>query len=416
MKRFLILIIFINFNIFSFESLTDAENYLKNKSKTWSFEKFKDILEQVILSKSINGHYKNFINKVTPLDEAKFIVFGSLKSSFKSFLNSLKFLLEKKVIDDRFNIIKPGFFIVIMGVFSGQNYNFETLTLVLKLIQKNPNLTFYLKTQDESNYNWLNNDVKNQLRNLLKDKKNYLKKYHNTIYKINNFFNFNPYSLYISNGKTKSFIRISNFGFSYNNIKEQNFKNLLENLRFNSIETLNLNDIFYKIDYEDLYLKNYSYVKSIIKSPNKLRNYESLKGLNTLNTKYGATKWKIFSSSNRFYRKYFNAYYNSFCLINIKNKLKDSTISVYNKDTKTSSNFSKYKTYNIITSKILNTEDEFLINNKEDNLDKIKLKNLLENIKNISEKITILENRLNNHLSKLKKASYSPKFIRSLND
>ncbi len=399
------------------------DNTIKSckKDDLWSIDKFQEILNHVCLIKQLKGYHGDFIIKFTPEDKVNFIIFGQLQSTFHSFVRDLTYLFESKIIDNNFKIIQPNFFMVILGTFKGEEYTFETFSLVLRLIQENPDRVIYIKDKYEVSGDWLSKHTKRQLNLKLPEDNDENKIIKDSVKsKINDFFNTNPYSLYITTKPDQGTIRISNSGFNYNKIKEKKFKNRLRSLRFNTLEKLDYNTMLYqninnKYNYED-----YAYIKAIIKNQKALVNHEAIKGLSTLEPKNGAIKWHVFSAPNQLNQKYFNAYYDAFCIINLDHNINDSTISLYNRNIKSTMTFSKDRTYNLVSTQILNNKPEFVFANNSTN-DKLNqneisefkknIKPILSKLQSISQKIYNLENKLNNYLFKIKSANLSLKQI-----
>lgn len=399
----------------TYEKLSKC-NKIISKEKLWSSKKFDDLIKEIYLNRQLSGYYEDFIIRINPICKSKFIIFGQLNSSFHSFIRDLTYLLEIGIIDNNYKILKPNFFIIILGAIGGKQYILETLTLILNLMKQNPNSVFYLKEKPMLNNNWINQYIKKEFK--LKAKNTIIN--HPLKITFNRFFSTLPYSLYITPNPNQGVIRLSNFGFNYKKIKEKNFKRELTNLQVNTVKKLDLNTILYNQNNSKKHDNSYSYIQAIIKNQNILRNNEAIKGLNFLTPKEGAIKWHIFSAPNKFYQKYFNAHYDSFCLIKTGLNIKDSTISVYNRDITSSKAFLKYKTYNIVTTKLLNSNNHELPQNqiikKNNNLNHEEIEEILLKIRNISQKIYALENKFNNYLFKINSDNLFIKQIREYNE
>ena len=382
-------------------------NLLKNKKPLWSIDMFKELLQSVLVSRQLKGYVSDLVFKYTPMPDSKFIVFGDIHSSFDSLIKDLKFLFERGIIDNNFRIKRPDTFFVFLGnIINGSENILETFTVILKLMQENLHLVFYLKGKSEVNYNWLNTGIKKELKiQVTQDKKSLFLEN-----EIHSFFNTLPYALYLANNPNEGIIRFSNFDFNYRKIKEKNYIGILKSLKLHSLQTANISKFStYNICNlnSNVYANNLIDVKVLIKNQDVLRNFQSIEGLSTFMSQKGAIVWSLFSSPNNFYQEYFNANYDAFCVVDIYSSLEESTISLYNRDIKDIYNFSQKRAYKLLTTEKIDSKDNLFFDsstskNHFDKKDIEELQNLIKNImikvKNISQRLYNFENRLNNFL------------------
>jgi branched-chain amino acid transport system substrate-binding protein len=86
---------------------------------------------------------------------SRFVIFGNLFGAFHSLIRDLTHLKEQEIIDDHFKIKDPQTYIVCLGnAIDFSAYSLETLSILLTLIQANPQSVFYLRATHESKMRW----------------------------------------------------------------------------------------------------------------------------------------------------------------------------------------------------------------------------------------------------------------------
>lgn len=409
--RFLLyfFILFFGFKVFSFDTLSEAQKYvdsipeitnldnqdifdpdfstlfksigkkvsfldhLRLKKILWSVNDFENLLISVSKQQYLNGYFGNYILKIPSLPQTTVIIFGSMHGALHSLVRCLDFLKRKGMIDDNFKIKKPDVYILFNGsLVSMSPYILEFFTLVLKIMQTNPDHVFYIKGRDENEMFWLNNGLKRELNFVLTNnkKREFLKQF------INIFFNSLPLAFYLTGNPEDGVIRISHYGMDFAEINENSCLSILKNFMVHALEKCRLNPI----------KKKSSIVKAIIESE-KFENYRQSRGLYTLAPDDGAFSWKIFSGPNFIYQKYFHFFYDSFVVVFTGTTLKEATITLYNRDVREKHDFKASETYVVTTTQKLNPKDVLDFYKEKVHLSKNSLKRIQKKLLKIQSNI-----------------------------
>lgn len=308
----------------------------------WSISEFKKLLTEIVHSrKSLigNGH---MVQKITPKPGSRFFIFGDLHAAFHSLVRDLTFLQQQGVIADDFTLLDEDCYIVFNGNCIDQSpYNLEALSLLIKLLLKNPKNVIYVAGSHESDGAWFDFDLKVELQTRIFS-------YHPGDIPLSNelitFFKSLPRALYLV-GKTiddeDNFIRISHSGQGDRELNNEYIKNFLLNSAnevSNTLETGYIEsseaDIEKKVNFE-----------AIIKSENRAISYTPTQGLVQLIPDEGVLAWNIFSSPVLPHQKMYNFFYDAYALLSITELLANWTITLYNQDVRFMLGFKENEEY-----------------------------------------------------------------------
>ncbi|MBD3231170.1 ABC transporter substrate-binding protein [Candidatus Dependentiae bacterium] len=329
-------------------------DFIGIRKEFWNVEDFQEILKKVTNERA-KKHTGNFIVKITPTSKTDFIIFGDLHGAFHSLVHDLDKLKQLKIINTDLKIIKPNNFIIFNGnVISRSPYILETLTLILQLMDKNPDKVFYLIGQNEINENWTNWGLKKELRyktKHLSDEKIPLND------EINQFISTLPLAIYIDFGSKENvnLIRISNFDRTYKELDESYFYDFLKQQSSQKITFFNLDEKKYTDKTID--------IRVIIKSLERKFKYQPTDGLENLYPDKGSTAWSVFSSPTLANQKLYNFTNDAFALLSVEPN-QDPTITLYKQDAKKRNGYS-IKEYNLLTEEIIKEETTTPIEQKE---------------------------------------------------
>ena len=240
-----------NFNLFfKQESIGIISGFIYNlldsfnlRRELWSSKKFKTLITNIIKQREKNFYKDNFILKIKPKGKTNLVIWSDLLGAFHSLTRDLIKLKNMGYINDKLEIIKPDTYFVFNGNVIGQSaYNLEILTIILNLLEKNPNKVFYIKGFYETAYHWENTTLKNEIYFKFNDLL-----FQSTLpieQNINSFFNTLPLAIYLNIGTPtkQSFLRISHFGRDYPDLNESYFSEFLKVDTENIIDLFNLSD------------------------------------------------------------------------------------------------------------------------------------------------------------------------------
>lgn len=361
-----------------------------NSKGLWSANLFKNNLLYLIQRQQNEGYTGKYIIHRTQVPESKYIVFGSLHGAFHSLIRDLLYLKKIGIIDNNFKLLVPHAYIIFNGnVVDGSPFILETLSVILAMMKNNHARVIYIKGEDENNLYWQNGGLKRELQIKLSGMRT-VKDNIPLGNLITSFFDTLPLALYLSGlDPADGLIRISNYGMDSDQINENSCAAI-----FNSLKLKIFEPCFFNVNEKS----SAPLVKVIIKNEKNSLDYSYQKGLFTLETDKGATAWRVLSSGNMVYQKYFHFYRDAFIIINTKTSIYDATISLYNRDIRTRSDFKDTETYNLFTTKLLDKSAEKHKQNTQDKSEsyvQTKLKNLEEEIENISQSVFDVQRQIN---------------------
>lgn len=310
---------------------------------------FKNIMMRVNQYRLSKAWTNNFVQKIELTPKSELVVFGVVQGAFHSMVRYLEELYRLKIIDENFKLMSDDHYIVFLGnVVNRSPYTLEILSLVLKLLEVNPNNVIYLRGTNEFYDYWKDHTLNKELElrsflmNVSRDQITNL---------VNSFFNTLPWALYAvinqNNDEPISYIKLSHFqsGSKINNlINEEKYPGFIFNKNEKKIESLNVSNSLtfpsiIKMHKEKIKLK------SVITDILKRTEYEEMDGLRLLDINDGVTYWNILSTAAETYRLGAKFFYDAFTIINRDKDLDKWIITLYNRDIRNKSNliFSKRK-------------------------------------------------------------------------
>lgn len=309
----------------------------------WHIWGFKDLLVRVTNARESNGYMGRFVVKMHPVPKTKFVIWGDIQGAYHSLVRDLTELYNWEIINESFKIISPNYYFVFMGnVIDRSAYSLEVLTLLLRLMEENPDRVFYLRGNHEDYDLWKNYGLKQEL--IIKAAQVSRERIPlNT--EIDRLFNTLPLALYLVAKETDKEIdifRFSNADRSSSELNEDKFKGFFE--------ASNINQHIFKL-HSTLTVQSVKKITmpAIIKGEHHSIIYRPTPGLAQLDSDKGATAWTILSSPTESYRYLQDFYYDAFAILDVKQNINDWSISLYNQDVRELLGFKKVATYNVIT-------------------------------------------------------------------
>jgi branched-chain amino acid transport system substrate-binding protein len=277
--------------------------------------------------------------------EDKIIIFGKMYGEFHSLVRGLLDLVSRGILSNTFKILNPRVSLVFMGNAVNKGaYSLEILTLIVRLIERNPEHVIYLAGQEEhrelselTNKHTLGQELAIRApmsRRLLTDQ-------------LLHFFDELPFAALIKFHNDSSSILLSALSFSNPLLKDALAIRLLQD----GIAEQN----------QSLYLKRLiNSLKVIIVDENDLQDYSSGKGLYKLAKVNSSVQWTTVSSPIKEYRMNYGFFYDAYVELTIGKALSDSTLTLYHQDTRRLDGFKKGVTYNLISGQLLDAGQDFI--------------------------------------------------------
>lgn len=311
------------------------------KEPLWSITAFKNLLERVTKQQETKGFKGDVIAKIEGAESSKFIVFGNIQGAFHSFTRCLNKLKELSIIDTNLKIIQPNHYIIFNGdLIDRSPFTIETLTVALKLIEKNPEYVIYIRGNHEEGNYWQEQTLKAELlvraTPVSKDPIPLEKE-------VNQFFNTLPLAVYISvpPNNTTNFVRIGEPDLGKDpRLDEARYAQFLQAKAPGSLTPFLIK--------EEAQGDNTITIKAIIKSEKKRQEFQTMEGLRLLAPDKGATAWNVLSCPTVVYATVLKFFHDAFAIVSAAKSIDDWTITLYARDRREKQPFYS-KAFNFLT-------------------------------------------------------------------
>jgi len=260
---------------------------------------------------------------------------------------ALEHLVEQKIIDKNLKIIKDNYFMVFSGnVIDRSVYSLETLTVVLRLLDANPNRVFYIKGDHESDGKWLDYDLRDELESKVAVAMGMPPPYAEGkapfTDDINALFDTLPMALFLGM-KTVDVvesIRVGHFTRDQYQLSYDELSYILNN-QDQTLFTLPI--ALSKERSDELPAEIIAMTEG---SSDLIPNYND-QGLRLLPPDQGTTAWSILSAQTDSYERLYKFFTDSYVDITIALPMKQSTITQHYQDAKNRTGFKTGRVYNI---------------------------------------------------------------------
>ena len=300
--------------------ISNLYNKITFKKQNWDYENFKKLLESITTQRLNNKlNIQNYVIKISPTKDANFIIFTELGGAFHSLARSLNELIKLNFLDDNLNIKQNNFIVFNGNILGNSPYILETLTLILKIMEKNPQKVFFIKGKYELDDNWQNFGLKKEL--IVKSNTNILG-FIPLEKETTTFLNTLPLAVYIKlNDKKNEFIRVSYFNRSFHLINESILGDFLNTKQINDIDIFDLSNK--KENNTQLNI-----VAILNGDNNNFIKYKKTDGIIELYPDKGANSWSLISGPSSYAQEIFNFKNDAFVILNCAQNI----INVYFKD------------------------------------------------------------------------------------
>jgi ABC-type branched-subunit amino acid transport system substrate-binding protein len=308
----------------------------------WTANGFKILLHNVIQTRETNGFKGRLVIKLYPIPGTQFIIFGEMHGAFHSLARDLQALLKLGYINEHLKIVKPDCYLVFNGNISSRSpYVMETMSVILQLMNVNPNNIIVICGNQEEKERWTNYTLKDELE----QRAMHLEYGKGTLSSmITQFFDTLPLAVYLiglQSEKNVDIVRISNVGTESKDLSEKEFADFFLHPE---ISVGNIDEGIYKKAAIDINLK------ALIRGEQFFRSqYIPSTGLQLSGKEEGATGWVVMSSPTQAYQKLFQFYYDAFAILTTQLRLNDWTLALLNRDVRESEPLQQTKVYKLIS-------------------------------------------------------------------
>lgn len=288
---------------------------------------FKTLIEDVNSFREQAGFKNKNIVKITAKPTSKFVLIGDLQAAFHSLVRDCLKLKELGIIDDNLKIIPQDCFIIFLGnVPSRSPFSMEILSLVLRLMQQNPERVLYTKGSHETDRYWEEHTLKTEIK---VRSAYFMQDASPLINNVNKFFESLPSLIYLSAPAQdkNAFIRI---GLALKEkLDDKHFGKFLMTDQKKDISILSWEESNRPVASPDVPQIN---VKAIMRVEKKRETYQPSEGLRTLTPEMGVTTWTLLSGPTLAVEKGFKFYNDTFALIESADHIDQWKITLHYQD------------------------------------------------------------------------------------
>lgn len=309
----------------------------------WNIHGFNDLLQKMVKFRENNGYIGRFVLKMQPLIGSSYIIWGDVQGAFHSLVRVLTKLYNDGLINERLEIIRPYIYFVFNGdLINRSAYSLEALTVIMRLMDRNPDKVFYIRGNHEDRDHWRNFNLKRDLvirAATLSDEEVPLGHY------VSRFFDTLPLALYLigqEDDKDINVVRLSHYDRGRTELDEETFSGFFK--RPHSQKTT-----IFKLGNSVGSNEKKVHIRAIVRGESRSTLYRPTPGLSQLEADKGATAWTLLSSPIESYRYLQDFYFDAFGILDVGKTLNDWTITLYNQDVRELLGFKKVAIYNLVT-------------------------------------------------------------------
>lgn len=272
-----------------------------------SFSFFQKLLEKVTKDRIAQGYQGDFIHKLSPPANARFILFGDYFGAFHSLIRNLQELHKQGFIDENLRLKKPTDFMIFNGnLINSSPYNIEILTVALFLLSQNPTQVFYIRGSHENHEEWHNFPLKEELLSIGKEFSN---SHFPLNTEINAFFDTLPLAVYMKILSTDkvNIVRISHFA----DLSESDFAPFLTQNDERAHAILSLDKLSFP--------KTSLPLQLFFKGVDRTFNYHVTTGFEFVLTELGTSVCSLFSAPTASSQELYHFYNDSFVVFQPSN-------------------------------------------------------------------------------------------------
>jgi len=298
-------------------------------------EFFEHELKRQAYERRHKKYHGEIVHKLLISKNMKFVVWGDLQGALHSFVRDLDELQRQDVIDDNLKLISPNSYIVFLGDVIGRSpYIMATLSIIMRLMEQNPDQIIFLRGGLELNNNWMHGGLEREMKaraHKLSRRKIPLE------HEINLFLNTLPRALYLQvpHHSVLALIRFSHVGRDKKDIVHEDlYGNFLFSGSKEGLKTFHADP---KHPHAGSMIPH---IKAIVKSEKKPTAYSPDDGLRFLKQDRGSTAWSVLSCPTEPYQKILNFYTDSFAVLDVGTDIDKWTITHYAQDIRKKEGFS----------------------------------------------------------------------------
>jgi len=287
---------------------------------------FKAQLESLFKIRQEQGYTRNSIVKIQTSPQSQFVIFGNVQGAFHSLVRDLNELKKLGIIDDNLILTSRDYYMIFIGdTVSRSPYSMETLSAVMKLMQKNPDNVIYLKGNHETANYWQEHSLKAEL---LIRARHLSKELTPLAEEVNALFNSLSLAAYLSTFpiEANQFIRISDEGRTENALLQENTYTKFLTEKSTGLTILDLDN---KGDQSS---NAQVTIAVIFKGEKKRETFQPMVGLRFLAPDMDSVAWNILSCPTMVYQIALKFFHDAFVIVKPSQELDKWTATLHNRD------------------------------------------------------------------------------------
>jgi hypothetical protein len=295
---------------------------------TWSAPYFLSLLHLSDIRLQSYKVEKNIVFKITPTPHSRFVVVGDLSGAYHSLVRNLVQLKKLGILDDTLKIVAPDTYLIFMGdAISRSPYGMETLGVILRLMEVNPETVVYMRGNHEDNKYWESFGLKDQLDIRLGSDAV------SAVETINRIFMRLPLGLYLPVPQfPHHYVRLSHLSKAESTkLHEESYAHFLEAAQQ---KLMDRHEITKTVHHSESTI-----IDAVLHSEKKRHTYQMSDGLRQLPSNEGVIAWTVMSAPTLVNQKGFQCYDDAFVIIQAAEVKNDWTITLYSHDTRESKGF-----------------------------------------------------------------------------
>jgi ABC-type branched-subunit amino acid transport system substrate-binding protein len=358
------------------------------KKPLWSINSFKELIEEQIRFREMNGLRGEFVEKINPSSKDVFILWGDLYGAFHSLVRDLSELQRKNIINQDLKIAEGYHFVINGNSIDNSPYSLVTLTLIMRLMQVNPKKVIYIKGNHEDRQKWQNYSLGQELKIKGHAVSDELIPLNTTITK---FFNTLPLALYLCDLQDDkvNVVQISRIDIDDSRLDIKQYDAFLA-----QPSSKEQRDIF-KVG-QQFASQIPVELKAVISGEDRTVHYTPGKGLVLIKRVGKVPLWGLLSSPIDMNRRLYNYFYDSYVELTPTKKIDNWTLALFIQDVREILGFKEEVIYKLVSGEHVYHIDKKLVSASEISTQKEQkhIKQLKTDVSQIEKQIETLQKKL----------------------
>jgi hypothetical protein len=325
--------------------------HLKQK-KLWRAEDFKNLLLRVTKKRTDLGYKSDTVLRMRLQEGMRLIFVGNLQAAFHSLVRDVEEWIKMGILDEQFKMKNKEDYIFFIGnAIDRSPFSIETMSLLMRLIEENPEQIFYLQGNHEDNNYWKDYTLKQELMMKVGGG---AKDQIPLEAEVNAFFATLPLAFFaeVYPEGSKKFLRISHEGRDYDKLKEDRLQSFLLSAYEEKISK-------FQVTNQGTMTGAGGSIALIglVRSEKKRKTFQTMDGMRMMPPEEGVLAWTILSCPTKVYQLGIKFFYDAFATLICKGPVDQWLITLYNQDVRMKNGFMQ-RVYNFVSGAVVAGQPE----------------------------------------------------------